>query len=147
MSDHTSHLRLEAFVDGELTTTDAAQVEAHLAACAECRRAVAATRALNDVLAEPLPVVLQGYVARTCVRALGRRLPAAPLWWLALPAPWRLGLATLLAVAALVGARLGQVVKADRFATAELAAALATPATEALLAAPAPRTLATEVQR
>ena len=146
MSDHTSHLRLEAFVDGELAATEAARAEAHLASCAKCRRAVAATRALNAALAEPLPVVLPAFAARTRARAFGRRLPPAPLWWLAMPAPWRLGLAALLAVAALVGARLGQTVAAERSNAAELAAALAAPATEAVLAAPAPGTPATEVQ-
>lgn len=147
MSDHTPHLRLEAFVDGELAATEAARAEAHLASCAGCRQGVTATRALDEALAEPLPAAPPSFAARTCARALGRRLPAVPLWWLALPAPWRLGLAALLAVAAVAGARLGQVVTADRSADAELAAALAEPATEAILAAPAAGSTATEVQR
>ena len=141
------HLRVGAFIDGELAAAEAAQVEGHLAGCEQCRRAVAEARALSAALPEPLPALPPDFTARTRARALARRLPEAPLWWLAVPAPWRLGLAALLVLAAVAGARLGETVATDRTAATELAAALEAPATQALLAAPPAAPQVPEVRR
>ncbi len=140
MHDRT-HLRIEALLDGELAGEAAALASAHLARCGECQRAWAADQALAEALAEPAAPLPAGFAAATRRRALARRRPEAPLWWLALPTPWRAGLAALLLLAAVAGARIGEAVAADRSAAAALAAALDAPALEAMAAAPpqAPR--------
>ena len=135
MSDHT-HPRLEAFHDGELSAGETARVEAHVSDCAECQGALEEMRTLDTLLAEPVAAIPAGFVAATRALAFGRRLPEAPFWWLALPAPWRAGLAAQLLVAAVAGVRLGETVPAGRSDAAELAAALDSPATDAMLAPP-----------
>jgi len=136
MSERETHPRLEPYLDGELDPAGAAGVEAHLACCAVCREAVAAARSLDAWVAEPLPELPPAFAAGTRDRALARRLPLSPLWWLAAPRPWRLGVAALLVVAGFAGARIGRAAAGRRSATVELAAALTAPATDAILAAP-----------
>lgn len=147
MSDHLDIRRADAFLDGELHEPDAARVRTHLADCEACRRTVSQARALAAAIAAPLEPLPAGFVAATRERALRRRLPAAPLWWLGLPTPLRLGLAALLAVSALAGARLGQAARDDRSAATELAAAFDSPATTALLAETGAGSPAAEVRR
>jgi anti-sigma factor RsiW len=133
MRDRT-HARLDALLDGELVQGEEAQARAHVAACAECRATLAGVRALDAALREPVPAVPAGFAAAARERALRRRLPEAPLWWLALPVPLRAGATVLLLLAALAGARLGDAVAARHLETVELAAALDTPATDAMTA-------------
>ncbi|TAM54969.1 MAG: hypothetical protein EPN53_03325 [Acidobacteria bacterium] len=136
MRDRT-HPRIEALLDGELAGEEAARAAAHVTRCGECQGAVAAYRALGEALAAPEAPLPVGFAAATRRRAVARRRPEAPLWWLTLPAPWRAGLVALLALAALAGARLGETVAADRSAATQLAAALDAPAAAAIAAAPA----------
>lgn len=133
MSDHT-HPRIDAFLDGELAGDEAVRAQEHVSRCLVCQRSVAAARALDSALAESMPAVPAGFARATRERALGRRVPEAPLWWLALPNPWRAGLAALLLLAAVAGVRLGESVAADRPNATELAAALGAPATDVMLA-------------
>lgn len=135
MSDHT-HPRIEAFHDGELPAGETARAETHLSGCAVCQRALAAMRTLDATLTEPMAAIPARFATTTRALALRRRLPEVPLWWLALPALWRAGLAALLLLAAIAGVRLGETVMADRSNAAELAAALDTPVTDAMLALP-----------
>jgi anti-sigma factor RsiW len=88
--------RLQRYVDGELLSTDAREVEAHLRACDACRDECASLGALWQAvdaaeLPAPAAVVWPALAAR---RAGGRR--AAPLPWL------RGGLAAAALVAGLV---------------------------------------------
>ena len=135
MSDRT-HPRIDAFRDGELAGDEAARAAEHVAGCAECRMALAAARAFAEALAGPAAALPPAFAVATRERALGRRLPQPPLWWLALPAPWWTGIAALILLAALAGTRLGGIVAADRSAAAELGASLDAPATDAMLALP-----------
>ena len=133
-----THPRIDAYLDGELASRETACVEAHLSACAECRQAVTAARTLAAALVEPLPLVPASFVVATREGALRHRLPEAPLWWLALPVAWRVGLAAGLLFAALGGVRLGNAIASDNIAAAQLAAAFDTPAINAMLATSAP---------
>src|SRR5262245_5497337 len=64
---------LSAYVDGELIAAERAEVEAHLAACAQCRDHLLSLRALSSALRdEPLPPVSEGLEDR-----IGRRLDEA----------------------------------------------------------------------
>jgi len=136
MRDTTLHPRLDAFLDGELGPVEAAAVQAHLEACVTCHHAAAAARAVGEALEQLLPPLTPAFVARTRERALARRLPAAPLWWLAVPAPWRVALAGLVVLAALAGARIGHTLS-DQAIANELAATLDSPTAAAMLGEPA----------
>ena len=136
MRDSTHHLRLDAFLDGELQPIEEAAAKVHLDACATCQRAAAASRAVAEALGRPLPQLAPAFVARTCERALGRRLPSAPMWWLAVPAPWRVALAAFVVLAALAGARIGRSL-ADQAIAAQLVASLDSPAAAAMSGGPA----------
>ncbi len=129
------HPRLDALLDGELGPEDAARAEEHLTGCAACRDLAAATRALARALPRPPAPVPAGFAAATRARALGRRLPEAPLWWTLIPLEWRAGLAALLLLAAAAGVRAGNALASARSQDAELAAALAAPASDAVAAA------------
>ena len=74
---------LPPFVDGEATPGVRAQVEAHLARCAECREAVAAQRAVRALLvsrrpwlAETAPAGLAADVRRVVSQQQARTTPA-----------------------------------------------------------------------
>ena len=133
MSDH-ARFRLHAWYDGELPHGETAGVEMHLSGCTECRSTAATVRALDAALAEPAATLPAGFVAATHRRALARRLPEAPLWWLAVPVSWRTGLAALLLLAALAGVGLGGSLASGHSGADELAAALDTPATDVMTA-------------
>jgi hypothetical protein len=69
---------LSAFADGELTVEAASRVEAHLGACADCRKRLDELKALWSVLGsdldtEPSPHFVEGVWAR--IRALRRAAP------------------------------------------------------------------------
>jgi anti-sigma factor RsiW len=103
--------QIDAYLDGELTATDAAELEAHLAQCASCRRFQADRLALRSAIVAEMPPVaapdalrarLQGAIRKEAMeRAPRRRAPISPSrWrWLALAASivvvavgsWRLG--------------------------------------------------------
>ncbi|HVN76683.1 MAG TPA: zf-HC2 domain-containing protein [Thermoanaerobaculaceae bacterium] len=134
MSDHT-HPRLDALLDGELGPAEAARVETHAAGCERCRLALAEARALGERLTEPVPSLPAGFAAWARRRALARRWPEPPLWWLGVPVAWRAGLAALLLLAALAGARIGAALASDRFVASDLAAALDAPAADAITTA------------
>ncbi len=94
---------LDAFVDGELSPSAKARVEAHLPSCAPCRDAVAATRALKASLAAlpeaPAPRSFRltpAMVARPSPRPAK---PAAPAFLVAA----RFAAATSVAALAIVG--------------------------------------------
>ncbi|RSM86610.1 anti-sigma factor [Kibdelosporangium aridum] len=56
------HVDIDAFVAGELTPEQAADVEQHIAGCEECRREVDTLRELQDILGEvPPEALLEGY--------------------------------------------------------------------------------------
>jgi len=132
----TRHPRLEAYFDGQMTRKEAGAVEAHLATCALCRSAVADLRLLAEALGAPEPVLPPGFAERARERAVCRRLPAAPLWWIALPSLWRVGLVAMIVLAVFTGVRLGRNLAGDPTLEAELAAALDAPETTAMLAVP-----------
>ncbi len=136
MRDHT-HPRIHAWYDGELAPGDAETIAAHVAACSDCASAAAALRTLGVAMVEPTMRVPAGFAEATRRRALRRRLPEPPLWWLALPVSWRAGLAVLLIVAAIVGVRLGDRLTSGSSDLAELAAAFDSPAANVLTAASA----------
>ncbi|MGB9724327.1 MAG: zf-HC2 domain-containing protein [Chloroflexia bacterium] len=76
-------LLVSAYCDGEVTPEERAQVEAHLAECAECARALEAYRRLGRAI-RALP---QGTPSRTLWARVqeGLARPARPLWWRLLP--------------------------------------------------------------
>jgi anti-sigma factor RsiW len=56
---------LSAYLDGELTPSDAGGVEAHLDGCKACRQRLDSLRRLQDLLAElPAPAVPGGFTLR-----------------------------------------------------------------------------------
>ena len=136
MRETTHHPRLDAFLDGELDPVAAGAAKEHLDSCSTCQCAAAESRAVAEALVQPLPPLAPAFVARTRERALGRRLPSAPLWWLAVPAPWRVALAALVVLAALAGARIGRTLS-DHAIAAQLVASLESPASAAMLGEPA----------
>ncbi|HEX4823677.1 MAG TPA: anti-sigma factor [Candidatus Polarisedimenticolaceae bacterium] len=72
MSEHPRDL-LSAYLDGELTATDRADVDAHLAACSECREHLLSLRALTAALhGESVPGVPEDLET-----LIGRRIDAA----------------------------------------------------------------------
>lgn len=78
---HLSHVTVAAWVDGQLAGEERAQVEIHLAVCAECRREVAE---VEDLLARApsgrrrLPTPLQLAAAAAVLLAIG--LPVSRGW-------------------------------------------------------------------
>lgn len=89
MSGHLAE-RLDAFVDGELTTQETQEAEGHLAECDLCRRRVQSRRALSATLRGALP--------RYTAPASLRRRPVETRWlgtrW------WQAAAAALLVVSA-----------------------------------------------
>ena len=92
----------------ELDPERAGISEAHARECPSCRAAMAADGLLRAYLAEPAPPVSGAFLRDTCARAFSEGRPSAPLWWVALPVSWRLGLAALLVLAALGGYGFGR---------------------------------------
>ena len=81
---------LPPFVDGEARPDERAAVEAHLAACASCRDAVSAQRAVRELLvsrraslSEPAPAALAAHLRHA---AEGQLLPPVRPRWTALAA-------------------------------------------------------------
>lgn len=74
--------RLSAYLDGELAPDDAAALERHLAACAECRDELAALREVRTLLrALPSPALPRSFAlpaAATTQPSLARQQPARP---------------------------------------------------------------------
>ena len=82
---------LSAYLEGDLAAAEKAEVEAHLAGCAECsglaalmREALAAAAAFPEV--EPSPELLAGLYAIPETRRAKRRLLQPLFDWLARPA-------------------------------------------------------------
>ena len=95
--------------DGEEPPAEAAQLSRHLADCRECQRALAELQRVEQALAEePLPSLPPGFATRVVARSVGTRRRPAPLWWVAFPRTWRVGLAASLAAAAYGGIFLGR---------------------------------------
>jgi len=132
----TTHPRLDAYFDGEATSEEARAIEAHLAACLPCRRAVAEAHLLAEALSGPEPPLPPGFPVRVRERAVGNRLPAAPLWWLFLPPVWRAGVAAAFVLAILTGSWLGRTLAPKPTLEAELVAVFNAPETTAMLAVP-----------
>ena len=113
--------QVDAYLDGELTPNDAAELEAHLAECPSCRRFQADRLALRSAIAAEMPPVAAPDALRARIRAAWRKeaAPAAPRRRLPLsPSSWRwLALAASLAVVAVGSWRLG----AERSASSILA--------------------------
>ena len=106
--------QVDAYLDGELTAGDAAELEEHLAGCANCERFRSERLALRSAIRAQLPKLEAPELLRARVRAAvrdeaapaRRPLPrtAAP----AAPAAWRwMALAATIAVVALGSWRLG----------------------------------------
>ena len=74
----------------------------HASRCPECAAKVKADGLLMAFLEAPPESLPPGFAARICDKAVRGDAPA-PLWWVALPLSWRLGLAALLVVAAFGG--------------------------------------------
>ncbi|NOZ22618.1 MAG: hypothetical protein GXP25_16195 [Planctomycetes bacterium] len=87
---------LAAYVDGNTNADETACIEAHLADCRECRRAVIETR---EIITEPTRVapktVLDAAMVLTVLRL--RRWPIVARWTAAVAASFLIGLAGLLA--------------------------------------------------
>jgi len=135
MTTEHRRTRLDAYLDGELSPDAAAAVESHLEGCPACRAAAQAASEIDGILGgerHPLPA---GFAARVAAEARGRRTPVAPLWWLALPASWRAGLAAVLVLAAAGGMLLGQRAGALPDTAETLAATLQSPEVVAMGAA------------
>jgi anti-sigma factor RsiW len=100
-------VQVDAYLDGELAASDAAELEAHLAGCASCGRFRADRLALRAAITAEMPRLEAPDVLRARVRAslrdearsTGTRRPATSWRWLALAASlavvavgsWRLG--------------------------------------------------------
>ena len=101
--------RFSTHLDGEGPAAEAAQISRHLSDCGECRRILAELRQVEHALAEePLPFLPPGFATRVVARSVGRH-PVLPLWWVAVPRAWRIGLAGSLVAAAFGGTLLGRV--------------------------------------
>lgn len=90
--NHNSHQLawLGAYLDGEVNETLRGQIEAHLAACPDCRRELEELRQLSALLqASPVPLSPQSDAdfARAVVTQMTRPVP--PLWQRGLAAGWR----------------------------------------------------------
>lgn len=102
---HPSEARLDAYLDGELSPTDAREVETHVAACGECGRFRERRLALRAAIKSQLPALQAPDVlrqrVRSHVRSAGGRRFRAVLAWRAL------AVAASVAVIALGGWQLG----------------------------------------
>lgn len=127
MTTDRHHTRLDAYLDGGLPATAAAAVEAHLRDCPACRAESEATADVDSLASSTALALPPEFAAAVRARAVGRRAPLAPLWWLSLPPSWRLGLASLFVLAALGGLRLGREVAAPPATAEVLAATLQSP--------------------
>ena len=74
---HVDEGTLHAYLDGALPPDERAQVEAHLAACAECQERLAEARSLIARADALLALALPGEKAAPPLHELRRR----PLWW------------------------------------------------------------------
>jgi Putative zinc-finger len=62
MTMHEQHVDIDAFVAGELTPDQAAEVEQHIAGCEECRQETDTLREMQEFLGEvPPEALLEGY--------------------------------------------------------------------------------------
>jgi hypothetical protein len=62
MTMHEQHVDIDAYVAGELTAEQAAQVEQHIAGCEECRQETDTLREMQEFLGEvPPEALLEGY--------------------------------------------------------------------------------------
>jgi anti-sigma factor RsiW len=85
MQEHPSD-QLTAYVDGELTLEEAAEVAAHLAECAHCREVVSDLRAVQTLLrslSEPSPDPSLLLRARERVESVLARKPRLSRWLIA----------------------------------------------------------------
>lgn len=117
--------QLDAYLDDELTTSDARELEAHIATCPDCARFRDERVALRAAIKARVPAFQAPDVLRSRVRAALRAAPSptpAPRRWGA-PVPWRpLAVAASLAVVALGSWRLAlQYADRDRLADEVLA--------------------------
>ena len=108
MSHPDLEARIDAYLDGELTTSEAVELEAHLVSCAACRRFREDRLALRASIAAQIPKFEAPEGLREAVRA---RLRASSGFGgsrqRTMPSGWRwLGLAASLAVVALGSWRL-----------------------------------------
>jgi len=100
---------LPSHLDGEGSPAEAAEFSRHLTNCSACRRSLAELQRVEDVLAdEPLPSLPPGFATRVVGRSVNARRHPLPLWWIAFPRTWRMGLAASLAAAACGGILLGR---------------------------------------
>lgn len=83
MQKHPSD-QLTAYVDGELTLEEAAEIAAHLAECAHCREVVSDLRAVQTLLRSlPEPSPDPSLLLRTKVRLESTQKPGLPRWLIA----------------------------------------------------------------
>ena len=127
MSHPDMEAQIDAYLDGELAGSDAAEVEAHLAECTGCRRFRADRLALRAALAAEMPEVVAPDALRARVRAAFRRElePARPRRAVTIVSrgAWRwLALAASIAVVAVGSWRLGSSRAASSVLTDEVLA-------------------------
>ncbi len=119
--------RLAALLDGELTPPATAAMADHVRDCETCRAEAADTVEIQVLLAgEPMSLP-DGFAERVTRRAITATSPVAPLWWLAVPPSWRLGLASLFVLAAIGGVEVGRHTGAPDANAETLAATLVSP--------------------
>ncbi|MDR7435246.1 MAG: zf-HC2 domain-containing protein [Armatimonadota bacterium] len=85
MQKHPSD-RLTAYVDGELTQEEAAEIAAHLAECAHCREVVSDLRAVQMLLRslpEPSPDPSLLLQTRARLESIHAQKPSLPRWLIA----------------------------------------------------------------
>lgn len=119
---------------------DEGRLSAHAAECTDCAATLRTQEILRLHFEEALPVVPSPFVRETCAKAFATHRPSAPLWWVTVPASWRLGLAALFLLSALGGLAVGRggTPPASRSALQRLALSLDAPELVALRSAEMP---------
>lgn len=109
--NHPDGIWLSAYHDGELRGERLRFVEAHLAACATCRKELEALQGLSRALKEVPSSPVQSSPAVFRSRVLSRlgEDPEQPPWWRALRLTWQLSPLAVLLVWAFVQAMLAVV--------------------------------------
>lgn len=73
--------RLSAYLDGELSMAERADLEAHLSGCAECRRELASLRQTKALLgALPAPALPRSFALPETMRPLPAQRASEPRW-------------------------------------------------------------------
>jgi putative zinc finger protein len=105
---------LHGYLDGELSPTEAREVDAHLAHCPDCRRRVEEERALIARAAELLALATPPDRALPPFRA-GDVKPPARVWWqVRLPLAWAATVALALGIGTYLGMEVNPASRAEK---------------------------------